>query len=99
VELGWLLGRRLLLLTHVGRRSGRRYRTVLEVIGTDPGTGEVIVLSGHGRSADWYRNRQAAPAVEVVVGRDRFRPHGELGQAEAIAVLADYERRTRRLMP
>jgi len=29
---------------------------------------------GFGRSADWYRNLQAAPPVEVVVGRDRFRP-------------------------
>jgi hypothetical protein len=31
---GWLLGRRFLRLTHRGRRSGRRYRTVLEVVGT-----------------------------------------------------------------
>ena len=29
--LGWLLGERFLCLTHVGRRSGHRYRTVLEV--------------------------------------------------------------------
>ena len=99
-NVGWLLGRRFLLLSHVGRRSGRRYRTVLEVVGSVPGSGEVIVISGLGRAADWYRNVQAAPAVEVVVGRDRFRPaHRELDEAEAIAVVADYERRNRWVAP
>lgn len=34
-NLGWLLGRRFVCLTHIGRRSGRRYRTVLEAIGSD----------------------------------------------------------------
>ena len=32
-RLGWLLGQRILRLNHVGSRSGRRYRTVLEVVG------------------------------------------------------------------
>ena len=99
-NVGWLLDRRFLLLTHVGRRSGRQYRTVLEVIGTVPESGEVIVVAGFGRSADWYRNVQAASAIEVVVGRDRFAPvHRELDEAEAIAVLADYERRNRWVAP
>lgn len=99
-KVGWLLGRHFLLLTHVGRRSGRRYRTVLEAIGSVPESGEVIVVSGSGRSADWYRNVQAAPAIEVLVGRDRFRPvYRELDEPEAMAVLADYERRNRWVAP
>lgn len=99
-NVGWLLGRRFLLLTHVGRRSGRRHQTVLEVIGTDRESGEVIVISGLGRSADWYRNVQAAPAVQVAVGRERFRPgHRELGESEALTVLTDYERRNRWIAP
>ncbi len=72
--LGWLLGKRFLCLTHVGRKSRRRYRTVLEVIGTDPASGEVMVIAGMGLSSDWYRNIQANPAVEVVIGRRRFAP-------------------------
>jgi len=32
---------------------------MLEVIGTGPAPGEVIVIAGLGRSADWYRNVQA----------------------------------------
>jgi deazaflavin-dependent oxidoreductase (nitroreductase family) len=97
---GWLLGRRFLRLTHRGRRSGRRYRTVLEVVGTDRAPGEVVVLAGLGRSADWYRNVLAGQAVEVAIGRRRFRPrHRVLGPEEAVAVLAGYERRNRWVAP
>jgi len=94
-HLGWLLGHRFLRLTHVGRRSGRRYRTVLEVVGpAEPG--EVVVVAGFGRSADWFRNISALPPIEVAIGRQRFRPVARVLPAEeAAAVLADYERRNR----
>jgi deazaflavin-dependent oxidoreductase (nitroreductase family) len=99
-DLGWLLGRRFLRLTHLGRRSGRVYRTVVEVVGEDPATGELFALSGFGRSADWFRNLQARPALEVEVGHDHFRPvHRVLDEDEAAAVLAAYERRNRWLAP
>jgi deazaflavin-dependent oxidoreductase (nitroreductase family) len=97
---GWLLGRRFLLLTHTGRRTGQRHRTMLEVIGTRPTAGEFLVLAALGRSANWYRNLQAHGAVEVAVGRQRFRPeHRTLSQGEAIAALRDYERRNRLAAP
>jgi deazaflavin-dependent oxidoreductase (nitroreductase family) len=97
---GWLLGDRVLCLTHVGRRSGRRYQTMLEVIATGSATGEVIVVTGFGRAADWYRNLQTQPAVEVAIGRRRFAPvHRVLDEAEAAAVLADYESRHRWATP
>jgi len=97
-DLGWLLGKRFLCLTHVGRRSGRRYRTVLEVVGT---SGEqVYVVAGFGSSSDWYRNIEAAPAVEVVTGRRRFTPAWRRVDAvEAAEVLAGYERRNRLIAP
>lgn len=97
---GWLLGRRFLLLTHVGRSSGRRYETVLEVIGERPEAGEVMVIAGLGSAANWYRNIEASPAIEVAVGRQRFRPaHRVLDEQEAGAVVADYERRNRLVAP
>lgn len=98
---GWLLGERFLLLTHVGRRSGRRYQTVLEVIGTRPAAGEFMVMAGLGRSANWYRNVQAHPATEVLVGRQRLRRPAlrVLDAQEAAAVLAEYERRNRVVAP
>ena len=97
---GWLLGHRFLRLTHTGRRSGRRYQTVLEVIGTGSAPGEVIVMAGFGRSADWYRNLLAHPAIEVAIARQRFRPvHRVLTEPEAVAALAHYERRNRWAAP
>ncbi|MFE0024425.1 nitroreductase family deazaflavin-dependent oxidoreductase [Amycolatopsis sp. NPDC059021] len=98
--LGWLLGSRFLCLTHTGRRSGRRYRTVLEVVGADPAAREVMVIAGLGPGADWYRNIQASPPLEVVVGRRRFTPgHRVLGEDEAFAVMTAYERRNRWIRP
>ncbi|GAA4547352.1 nitroreductase family deazaflavin-dependent oxidoreductase [Amycolatopsis samaneae] len=97
---GWVLGGRFLCLTHLGRRSGRAYRTVLEVIGADPASGEVMVIAGLGPGADWYRNILARPPVEVRIGRRRFTPrHRVLDEAEAFAVLAAYERRNRWIRP
>jgi deazaflavin-dependent oxidoreductase (nitroreductase family) len=99
-HLSWVLGRRFLRLTHRGRRSGRCYQTMLEVIGADRAGGEVFVMVGLGRRAQWYRNVTAGGAVEIAIGRERFHPaYRELAPAEAAAVLGDYERRNRVLTP
>jgi deazaflavin-dependent oxidoreductase (nitroreductase family) len=70
-NVGWVLGGRFLQLTHVGHRSGKQHRTLLELLGTTR-TGEVVVTAGLGRSADWYRNLQVHPQVDVAVGRQKF---------------------------
>jgi deazaflavin-dependent oxidoreductase (nitroreductase family) len=94
--LGRLLGRRFLALTHRGRRTGRLYTTVLEVVRWRPDAGEAVVVSGFGPDANWYRNVIAGGAVEVRIGHTRFGPDVRvLGAAEAAAALADYERRNR----
>lgn len=100
IHAGWLLGRRFLRLTHTGRRSGRRYQTMLEVVAEDRATRELIVVAGFGRSAQWYRNVRAGNATEIAIGRGRFRPrYRELASDEASAALAAYERRNRWLAP
>ena len=94
-HLGWILGSRFVLLSHTGRRSGRRYQTVLEVIGHRP-DGELTVMSGWGRHSDWYRNIQNQPVVEITFGRHTTAAtHRELPPPEAIDALAAYERRNR----
>ena len=91
-----LLGHRFLLLTHRGRRSGRLYRTMLEVVGWDPEKREAIVMSGFGPDASWRLNVLAGGAVEVQIARLRFEPQVRSPEREeAIGVLADYERRNR----
>jgi hypothetical protein len=63
LHLGWLLGQRFLLLTHIRRRSGQRHQTVLEVVGRDA-AGDATVMSGWGRRADWHRNVDHQPLVK-----------------------------------
>ena len=74
LDLGWLLGYRFAQITHRGRKSGRIYRSVVEVVRFDPATREVVVLSAWRGRTDWYRNLQAAPALEINIGRLRFVP-------------------------
>ncbi len=59
--LGRLLGGRLMLLTHVGRVSGRPRRAVIEVVEHD--ARGYVAASGFGPRADWYRNIAKTPDV------------------------------------
>lgn len=99
--LGGLLGHRFLLLVHEGRRSGRRYETVVEVIRWDPATREAVVLSGWGRRASWFRNVEAGGPAEIRIGRERWQApsHRVLDEQEAADALAGYERRHRLAAP
>jgi deazaflavin-dependent oxidoreductase (nitroreductase family) len=99
-HLGWLLGRWFVRLTHVGRLSGRTYRTMLEVVRENQAEKALIVVAGLGRQAHWYRNLQAHEALEVAIAGERFAPiHRELSVPEAETALADDERRNRYLAP
>jgi deazaflavin-dependent oxidoreductase (nitroreductase family) len=100
IGAGRLLGHRFLLLTHRGRRSGRSYRTVLEVIEWEPAAGEAVVMSGFGPRSNWYLNALAGGAQEVRIGRLAFAPETrQIEAGEASALLAAYERRNRLLAP
>jgi deazaflavin-dependent oxidoreductase (nitroreductase family) len=74
LHLGWVLGHRVVQITHRGRKSGVLRRTILEVLSYDPQTREVLVVSGWEGKTDWYRNIQKAPALEVRIGRVHYRP-------------------------
>ena len=98
--LGVLLGRRFLRLVHVGRRSGTRYATVLEIVRYDPRGPELVVVSGFGWDADWLRNIRANGMAEVTVGRRTFTAdHRLLSPEEAAAVLGAYEHRNPAIRP
>jgi deazaflavin-dependent oxidoreductase (nitroreductase family) len=72
--LGWILGRRILELTHIGRNSGQTRHTVLEVALHDKKTRESVVVSAFGPRADWYRNIETAPATRIRTGRLDYEP-------------------------
>ncbi|MDQ2903510.1 MAG: nitroreductase family deazaflavin-dependent oxidoreductase [Ktedonobacteraceae bacterium] len=92
-HLGWLLGRRFLMITHLGRKSGRRRQTVLEVVSYDPATQECLVIAGYGVHSDWYRNIQVHPAIEVQIGCQRYTPQQRLfSSEETMHLLEEYQR-------
>lgn len=89
-RLGFLFGRRFLMIEHRGRHSGLHYRTVVEVAGRR--AGEWICASGTGTQADWYRNLRQGGLLAVWVGsRKRWASVRFLGAREAAGVMADYE--------
>jgi deazaflavin-dependent oxidoreductase (nitroreductase family) len=91
LRLGWLLGHRFMLITHVGRRSGKTRRTCVMVLRFDAPSGEAFVAAGSPR-ADWYQNIHASPAVEVAVGSRRYRPAQRFLTAEEIEQVLAWSR-------
>lgn len=91
--LGALFGRRLCMLTHVGRTSGLVRRTVLEVVEEDRERHTVVLASGFGVS-QWLRNIRAAPPLRLDLGSEHWVPTvRELEPEERAAVLVRYQRR------
>jgi deazaflavin-dependent oxidoreductase (nitroreductase family) len=99
-RLGWLLGRRFLLLEHVVRTSGKRHETMLEVIDYDQSSREAAVLSGWGRDSDWFQNVEAAGHAKITIGRETMAVDAFiLDDQDAATVIGDYERRNRLIGP
>lgn len=93
-RMGWLLGKRFMLLSHIGRRSGLPRHTVLEVMEYSHEGPEMVVMSGFGRNSDWLRNIESSPDVRVIVGARSFAAsHRFLSDGEAVDVVKNYERK------
>jgi deazaflavin-dependent oxidoreductase (nitroreductase family) len=91
--LGWLFGHRFMLLTHVGRRSGKVRRTVLAVLCFDPKTAEIMAISAWSAS-EWYKNILTSPALLVETGFTRYVPiHRSLSSEEIATLFEDYRRK------
>ncbi len=91
--LGWLFGHRFMLLTHVGRRSGKLRRTILAVLSFDSSTQEIMAISAWSAS-DWYKNIQASPALEVEMASVRYVPaYRSLSPEEIADFFEEYRRR------
>lgn len=89
--LGWLVGSRLMLLTHTGRVTGQQRQVVIEVVGGGPREGGLVACSGFGTEAAWYRNVLANPRVHIHVGMHRMAAVAEpLGADEGSEIMATY---------
>lgn len=91
---GALFGSRILMLEHVGRKSGAPRYAVLEVV-DHPTPDSYVVASGFGRKAQWFRNIRANPGVRVYVGSRAPRPATArvLDRQEVDRTLASYRGR------
>jgi len=67
----WVVGMPVLLLTTVGRTTGRRRTVPLTYL--EEGDSIVLVASygGRPRNPDWFENLLASPEVEVRIGPER----------------------------
>jgi deazaflavin-dependent oxidoreductase (nitroreductase family) len=100
----------VLVLDHVGARSGKHYTTPLVFINHNGGYAVVASMAGAPTNPGWYHNLKAEPDVDVTVGkktiavRAREMPPAERSEAWSRFVLlgdrwAAYEDKTDRLMP
>ena len=96
-RLGFVFGSRMLMLEHIGRKSGARRYVVLEVV-DHPEPDAYVVVSGFGTRAQWFRNLQANPAARVWTGLRIAAPvtARELSPEEAAISLRSYITRHRR---
>ena len=91
LHMGCLLGRRFVLINHVGRISGTLRQAVVEVVAIDGRDGAITVASGFGDTSDWYLNVLAAPTISVQLGSRRFPVIAQrLSPDEASDAMADY---------
>ncbi len=72
-HLGPLMGKRFLLLNHIGRKTGLPRQAVVEIVRYDPETRSYMVASGFGTKSNWYRNLQAHPEATIQVGNRTYR--------------------------
>jgi deazaflavin-dependent oxidoreductase (nitroreductase family) len=106
----WLNGTTILILTTIGRRSGKEHSTPL--IFRQHGDDYLVVASkgGSDQPPEWYLNLQASPTVRVQVKGDRFtalartagaeeKPGLWAAMAEVWPDYDEYQRRTERDIP
>ena len=96
LRLGLLFGGRLLLLEHVGRRSGQPRQVVLECVERSAPR-RIVIASGFGDRSQWYRNLLAHPECHVSIGTRHRVPAvaWTLTSAETSAVRGRYREQHR----
>ena len=93
---GWLLGHTFLLVTHAGRKTGKRRETVAMTLAYDPQTQEAVIFSGWGLNTDWIRNIRAHPALQIQIGRASYTPEQRfLSEDESVEVVVEFRRQHR----
>lgn len=94
LHLGWLLGHRMLLLTHRGRISGQSRQAVLEVVKYEKANNTHYVVSGFGEKSQWFQNIMNNPEVTIQVGNHSLKTFAErLSADEGEKIFNEYQQR------
>jgi len=113
---GGLIGHRfpgappMLLLDHVGARSGVKRTTPLVYVDDHPNVVLVASKGGHPNNPAWYHNLRANPDTTVQIGSERRQVHARVANAQereqlwpkAVATYSGYrgyQQRTTRQIP
>jgi deazaflavin-dependent oxidoreductase (nitroreductase family) len=92
LQLGGLIGKRILLLTTIGRKTGKPRVTALGY-GYDALNDTYYVMTGWGGMCDWLCNASANPHVRVQVGTRQFDGSAvRVPKAQAIGMMREYAR-------
>lgn len=92
---GWerLIGAQWMLITHIGRKSGKRYDSMVDVMDYDKASDTYYIEAAYGARADWYKNIQANPVFEAKVRRRKFKARaGALTTEGASEMLVQFYR-------
>ena len=92
LHLTGLLGNRFVIITHLGRKTGRVYRTTVEVVRFEPTARAWTVAAAWGSPPAWYLNISARPALAIEAAGHRF-PNPDqqtLHPSEAARALGEY---------
>jgi deazaflavin-dependent oxidoreductase (nitroreductase family) len=101
----------MLLLEHVGARSGAQRTTPLLYVEDGPNVVIIASKGGHPRHPAWYHNLRAHPDTTVQIGSERRPVHARVAEdpaererlwaraVEAYGGYRDYQARTARAIP
>ena len=92
IGLGGMVGKQILLLTTIGRETGKLRVTALGY-GYDTASDTYHVMTGWGGKTDWLRNALANPTIHVRVGARQFDGIAELvSEEQGMAIMREVAR-------
>ena len=92
---GWerLIGAQWMLITTIGRKTGKRRETMVDLMDYDKANDTYYIEAAYGARADWYKNIQSNPIFEAQVGRRKFKARaGALSTEGASEMLVQFYR-------
>lgn len=86
---GWerLIGAQWMLITTIGRKTGKRRETMVDVMDYNEANDTYYIEAAYGMRADWYKNIQSNPIFEAQVGRRKFKARAGALTTEGAAEL------------